>query len=147
MRRTAGKVIRWNERVRGRARRDEAPRESDAPRDMMLARAVRALRENPSAPSGPLALQYVVVMLHAIDQGLTPGDDVRLPPGEAIELMKTVLWFLYSFSVDLKLTDPQTSDDATWALAQAGVTPVELQALPPDEAARRIEDLARRTWS
>lgn len=112
--------------------------------DTLLARALRSLRENPDRPAGLTVLQYLPVMFYGVEHGLSPDDVGVIEPEELRDWTRATLLFLVSFVVDLRSSAPQVSEDAAWALAQAGVTAEELMRAGTME---RIEALATRIWS
>jgi hypothetical protein len=101
--------------------RGSSLQDSTPPRDWFIARLIRSLRENPNGIAGPIVVQFLAMALSS--KGSRPR---HLSRAQRHEWTKTVIWFLTSMSIDFATQDPQVSEDATWALAQVGVTPADL---------------------
>jgi hypothetical protein len=108
----------------------------------MIGRLLRALRSNPHGLEGPLVICYMATAFAFLERGWSPSDHGTVPEHELVEWTRVIFLFLMSLSIDLRHREPEVSADATWALAQVGLSAEQLQGAGRAE----LERLARLAW-
>lgn len=109
----------------------------DNDHDTWVAQTVSNLRRNPSGIDGPIVIQWVVLLIAALDTGEAALDPCELD-----------LWTSAAIASLARLaaaTRKRTRDDARWALSQIGLTLDSARAALASE--EKLSDVLVGLWA